>query len=104
MPFGMGGPIRSVVLGNNVYVGGGSTGGDCNELECTVMVYDITTDQYSTLPQYDAMYFAMTSLNSQFVLAGGYNIATSKSTNQTAVLESVKWTQPYQPYACSHWY
>ena len=95
MPFEMGTTVQSVVLGNKVYVGGGDAGSDHNR--CTVMVYDITRDQYSTLPQYNAKYFAMTSLNSQLVLAGGKDIATSKRTNQIAVLESERWTHPYPP-------
>ena len=95
MPFKMGNTVQSVVLRNKVYVGGGDADSDHNR--CTVMVYDITRDQYSTLPQYNAKWFAMTSLNSQLVLAGGYDIATRKVTNQIAVLEADKWTHPYPP-------
>ena len=97
MPFGMGFSVQSVVLGSKVYVGGG--GADSDRNDCTVMVYDITRDQYSTLPQYNAKWFAMTSLNSQLVLAGGYDIhvATRKATNQIAVLESDEWIHPYPP-------
>ena len=89
MPFGMGGNVQSVVLGNKVYIGGGD--------DCTVMVYDIQRDTYSTLPQYNAMYFAMTALDDQLVLAGGLYLASGKLTNQIALLQSDKWTRPYPP-------
>ena len=95
MPFGMGIAVQSVVLGNKVYIGGGSAGSDCDT--CKVMVYDIQRDTYSTLPQYNAYWFAMTALNDQLVLAGGLDLASRKPTNQIAVLQSDKWTRPYPP-------
>ena len=95
MPFRMGDAVQSVVLGNKVYIGGGGAGSDRND--CTVMVYDIMRDQCSTLPQYNAKYFAMTSLDNLLVVAGGVDRATRKTTNQIAVFESMKWTCPYPP-------
>ena len=95
MSFGMGYTVQSVVLGNKVYIGGGEAYRDRDT--CTVMVYDIQRDTYSTLPQYNARYFAMTALNDQLVLAGGMDLASGKPTNQIAVLQSDKWTRPYPP-------
>ena len=95
MPFGMRGSVQSVVLGNQVYIGGGEAGSGSEE--CTVMVYDIQRDTYSTLPQYKAMYFAMTTHNNRLVLAGGMDLVLEKPTNQIAVLQSAKWTCPYLP-------
>ena len=94
MPFGMGYTVQSVVLGNKVYIGGGGTGSGRDA--CTVMVYDIQRDTYSTLP-YNAFWFAMTALNDQLVLAGGRDLTSRKPTNQIAVLQSDKWTRPYPP-------
>ena len=54
IPFKMGSTVQSVVLGNKVYIGGG--GACSNHDACTVMVYDIQRDTYSTLPQYNAGY------------------------------------------------
>ena len=95
MPFGMGIAVQSVVLGNKVYIGGGNS--FSNSEHCTVMVYDIQRDTYSTLPQYKAKWFAMTTHNNQLVLAGGMDLAARKPTNQIAVLQSDKWTRPYPP-------
>ena len=95
MPFKMGGNVQSVVLGNEVYIGGGEAYSDRDG--CTVMVYDIQRDTYSTLPQYKAYWFAMTALNNQLVLAGGMDLASGKRTNQIAVLQSDTWTHPYPP-------
>ena len=95
MPFEMGYTVQSVVLGNKVYIGGGEAYSDRND--CMVMVYDIQRDTYSTLPQYNAYWFAMTALNNQLVLAGGMDLASGKPTNQIAVLQSDKWTRPYPP-------
>ena len=95
MPFGMEYTVQSVVLGNKVYIGGGEA--HSGSEECTVMVYDIQRDKYSTLPQYNARYFAMTALNDQLVLAGGKDLASRKPTNQIAVLQSDKWNHPYPP-------
>ena len=95
MPFRTGGTVQSVVLGNKVYIGGGDAYSDRDT--CMVMVYDIKRNKYSTLPQYNARYFAMTALNNQLVLAGGKDLTSRKPTNQIAVLQSDKWTRPYPP-------
>ena len=95
MPFEMGTTVQSVVLGNKVYIGGGTAHSDRDA--CTVMVYDIQRDTYSTLPQYNVGYFAMTAFNDQLVLAGGMDLASGNPTNQIAVLQSDKWTRPYPP-------
>ena len=95
MPFGMGGTVQSVVLGNKVYIGGGDARTDRGA--CKVMVYDIQRNKYSTLPQYNAYRFAMTAFNNQLVLAGGWDLASRKPTNQIAVFQSDKWNCPYPP-------
>ena len=95
MPFGLRGDVQSVVLGNKVYIGGGDALDERDA--CTVMVYDIQRDTYSTLLPYNAGYFAMTALNNQLVLAGGMDLASREPTNQIAVLQSDKWARPYPP-------
>ena len=93
MPFRMGGSVQSVVLGNKVYVGGGLAHSDRDM--CTVMVYDLQRDKYSTLPRYNTYWFAMSTLNNQLVLVGGTDSTTRKPTNGVAVFDSKKWVRPY---------
>ena len=71
MPFGMGGHVQSVVVEETVYVGGGHAGIG-NDNNYIVMTYDISTGKWATLPPYRARAFAMTAINNQLVLVGGY--------------------------------
>ena len=93
----MGGAVRSVVIGDTVYIGGGygniSLDDNCDE--CTVM--KLEQDQWTKLPEYTAKYFAMTSLANRLVLVGGQDPRNNKRTNQLAVFESGEWTHPYPP-------
>ena len=96
MPFGMAGSIQAVVIGDNVYVGGGySIYGSKVE---TVMVYSLRTRSWTTLPPYETQLFGMAAVNSQLVLVGGINISTSKATNVLGMWdnkESQVWTHPF---------
>ena len=97
MPIKMTEPVRSVVIGDTVYVGGG-----CAENyhdRCTVM--KLEQDQWTKLPEYTARWFAMTSLANRLVLVGGidpkYNNQRYKLSDQLSVFESGEWTHPYPP-------
>ena len=92
MPIKMGSSVQSVVIGDTVYVGGGFA--DNGRDRCTVM--KLEQDQWTKLPEYTAMYFAMTSLANRLVLVGGYD-PSNKRTNQLAVFGSGEWTHPYSP-------
>ena len=93
MPIKMGYSVQSVVIGDTVYVGGGTAinGRDM----CTVM--KLEQDQWTKLPEYTAKYFAMTSLANRLVLVGGKDPRNNQPTNQLAVFESGEWTHPYPP-------
>ncbi|XP_064407317.1 uncharacterized protein LOC135352086 [Halichondria panicea] len=93
MPIKMDGSVQSVVIGDTVYVGGGSADNDRDM--CTVM--KLEQDQWTKLPKYTAKWFAMTSLANQLVLVGGTDPRNNKCTNQLALLESGEWTHPYPP-------
>ncbi|XP_064407372.1 actin-binding protein IPP-like [Halichondria panicea] len=93
MPIKMGCSVQNVVIGDTVYVGGGSAGNDRDR--CTVM--KLEQDQWTKLPEYTAMWFAMTSLANRLVLVGGFDLRNNKLTNQLAVFESGEWTHPYPP-------
>ena len=95
MPFKMGTSIQSVVIGQCVYVGGGRAGSDHDM--CTVVKLDLQQDEWTKLPQYSAVWFAMTSFANQLVLIGGCDPVTRKRTNQIAVFTSGRWINPYPP-------
>ena len=94
MPYGMNG-IQAVVIGDNVYVGGGSTLFDENC--CTVMVYSLASGSWSKLPPHETKWFGMAAVNDQLVLVGG----NTKSYNEvTGILTmwnewSQTWTRPF---------
>ena len=85
MPIKMGATVQSVVIGDTVYVGGGSA------------VMKLEQDQWTKLPEYTAKRFAMTSLANRLVLVGGQDPRNNKCTNQLAVFESGEWTHSYPP-------
>ncbi len=93
MPIKMSGPVQSVVISDTVYVGGGDAG-NVRDI-CTVM--KLERDQWTKLPEYTAMSFAMTSLTNRLVLVGGRDLRNYNPTNQLAVFESGEWTLPYPP-------
>ena len=95
MPFGMSGYVQSVVVEGTVYVGGGDTGlGIGNKY--IVMTYDISTGKWATLPPYRACDFAMTAINNQLVLVGGFEHYGDRS-KVVGVwdAENKQWTHPY---------
>ena len=95
MPTEMGTTVQSVVIEDFVYIGGGSTGND--DKSCTVMKLHLQHNEWTTLPQYSAMYFAMVSLANQLVLVGGYDSVIKKPINQIALFSTGRWTNPYPP-------
>ena len=95
MPIEMGITVNSVVIGNNVYIGGGYAGDDKDD--CTLMNLDFQQDKWVKLPKYSARGFALTSHMNQLVLVGGYDLGTLQRTNQIGVFVDGEWTHPYQP-------
>ena len=96
MPFPMSSSIQAVVVGGNVYVGGGF----CDKGEtfkATVMVHSLHTGSWSTLPPYQMKYFGMAAVNNQLVLVGGRNPSTGIISNVLGVWDegSQTWTHPF---------
>ena len=92
MPSRMGGTIQAVVIGSDVYVGGGFGGN-----QETVMVYSLRTGTWRTLPPYEYKWFGMAVVNNQLVLVGGRSTSTRKVTTVMGVWdeESQTWTHPF---------
>ena len=96
MPFRMSKSIQTVLIGDNVYVGGFHTSGDY--FIATVMVYSLRARSWTNLPLCEMNYkhFGMAAMNNQLVLVGGYSIA-GKVTNVLRVWDegSQTWTCPF---------
>ena len=93
MPFEINEYVQSVVVEGTVYVGGGYAGSVNNYI---VMTYDISTGKWATLPPYRARDFAMTSINNQLVLVGGFEHGSGK--NKVLGVwdaDDKQWTHPY---------
>ena len=82
MRIGMSFYPQAVVLEGRVYVGGGSA--TSTNDSTIVMYYDIERDQWTALPQYNYMYYAMTVVKEEFlVLVGGrHPTMTTKTTRK----------------------
>ena len=91
MPVEIGQYPHVVVIGSQVYIGGGSAR--------AVMVYDIYDDEKNELPPHDYQCYGMTAHNSQLVVVGGRHHSTGKNTNELSVwdTEHSVWTHPYPP-------
>ena len=85
-----------VVLERSVYVGGGLTVGDG---EYYIQVFNMKTQNWSRLPRYRYVWFAMTVINHHLTLVGGWRAGGQEVTNQLAVYKpsSQHWTFPYSP-------
>ena len=92
MPNGMREGIQAVVIGSDVYVGGGS-----GRNEETVMVYSLETGTWRTLPPYESRFFGMAVVNNQLVLVGGVSKSTGQVTNILGLWDerSQTWTHPF---------
>ena len=92
MPNGMRDGIQAVVIGSDVYVGGGE-----GQNAATVMVYSLQTGTWRTLPPYESRYFGMAVVNNQLVLVGGQSKSTRQVTNVLGLWgeRSQTWTHPF---------
>ena len=85
--------MQAVVIQGMVYVGGGYTGYDNTN---KVMVYDIHSGEWATLPPYKTCFFGMTVIDNQLVLVGGVEVGEAKSKVLGAWRTASKeWVHPY---------
>ena len=97
MPYYMSNAIQAVVIGDNVYVGGGAT--LLQMSACTVMVYSLASGSWSELPPHETRQFGMAAVNNQLVLVGG-NMSIYYDIQLTGILAmweegSQTWTRPF---------
>ena len=85
---------QAVVLGNKVYIGGGSMH---PMLPPRLLVYDFTEDSWDIIDT-PIQWYAFTTYHSKLVLVGGRDPITREATNELWVLdEQYHWTQPLPP-------
>ena len=103
MPIKMSERPLCVVIEECAYIYGGYTVNSLDLTHCTVIKLDLQRNVWTKLPQYNANYFAMTSLANQLVLVGGYDPVTRRATNRIALFTTGRWTSPYPPMNTARW-
>ena len=94
MSIGMSFYPQAVVLKGRVYVGGGSAIN--NAQNSIVMCYNIERNQWTILPEYHLVYFAMTAINEELVLVGGRHPTTNRTTRAIRA-----WSESLQTWVYS---
>jgi N-acetylneuraminic acid mutarotase len=98
MPFEMTGYPSVVMFKEKVYIGGGATSSDRDELK--LMVYEPKQDSWDSLPPYTYRYFSMAIVDDQLVLVGGCEVKNCwNKTNKLGAWkeQSKTWTHPLPP-------
>ena len=95
MPYRMSTTIQAIVIGDNVYIGGGYTLISLVNC-CTVMVYSLASGSWSKLPPHETQWFGMAAVNNELVLVGGL-VSTKAVTGILAMWDegSRTWTRPF---------
>ena len=67
-----------------------------------ILRYDLHSQQWMEPLQYQYCYCGMTTISSQLVMVGGYDVSTDKTTNRVAVYSPSqrswrRWSRPYPP-------
>ncbi len=98
MPIKSWSDVRSVTIGEVVYVGG-STAGGSQDAGCTVIKFYFQQNLWTVLPQYKVDEFAMVCFLDQLVLIGGLDPTKTIIVDYIAMFDNTvnKWTFPYSP-------
>ena len=99
MPVAMSSYVQSVVVQGKLYVGGGFTFGN----EHIVMVYNISSGEWATLPPYRTCHFTMAVIKNQLVLVGGKEHGSDYGNKVLGIWEADQraWTHPYPEMSTS---
>ena len=94
MPLSSTGYLQAVVIGDDVYVGGG---GGLVQNAATVMVYSVQTGSWRTLPPSETYCFGMAAVNNELVLVGGKSTSTGRVANVLVAWDEMSrtWTNPF---------
>ncbi len=97
MSFDMSRSIQVVRINDVVYIGGGDAERQVIENEFLVMLFQLSTNNWTVLKQYQAKWFAMTSIDEKLALVGGRN-SDRKDVNEVGVLDRESWNiSKYSP-------
>ena len=85
---------HSVFVDEAVYVTAGG-----GHRTCVIHRYELQTQQWTQLPEYQYCDFTMTVVNNQLACVGGRGVSTEKLSNTVAVYSTSQksWKQPYPP-------
>ena len=86
---------QAVVIKEKVYIGGRIASSSISDAAYIVLAYDPHANEWSTLPPYECIYFAMAAINDQLVLIGG-RTREARITSHLSVWDK-KWTKPFVP-------
>jgi len=92
MPFPMCCYIQSVLISENIFVGGGFADTMLNYY--TVMVYAVPSAKWKKLPRYSARNFALTNIRDELALVGGEHEGLVRHVGVWKV-DPKKWTYPF---------
>ena len=88
---------QAVVINEKVYVGGRiASSSSIYDTMQVVLVYDSRVNEWSSLPPYECVYFAMAAVHNRLVVIGGCNVNENKLTAHLGVWNK-KWTKPFAP-------
>ena len=92
---------QSVVMGQNVVIGGGWASGD-TITNATVYVYDINRDNWAIHSIAPTYWSALTTYHSQLLLAGGKEVDSGSVTNFVYVFKNGQWrrSRPSMMLSC----
>jgi len=104
MPFAMSVYIQSVLVGDTLYVGGGSTEDGDNDY--VVLAYHTKSSLWTALTPYSTRWFGMTvTTTSQLVLVGGrFRDLSSSSDLGVWDSEGQRWTHPFPAMPTPRWH
>ena len=89
---------QAVVINEKVYVGGRIASSSTDDAMPVVLVYDSYVNEWSTLPPYECVYFAMAAVNNRLVVIGGRDVNGYNLTAHLGVWSrNEKWTKPFAP-------
>ncbi len=90
--------VKSVAIGDVVYVGGSTSGGNRDD-SCTIIKFSTLENEWKVLPLYRATEFAMVCFLDQLVLVGGLDPLNNRVVDYIAMFDQTVsgWIHPYSP-------
>ena len=81
---------HSIIIDATLYVAAGGGSRDIHK-------YNLQTQQWTKLPQYQYYNFTMAEVNHQLILVGGYDVSTGKTSNAVVVHPTPQGSTQHYP-------